>query len=152
VTEVDDEVVLRRAEAADAAAVADLFLASFHATYAFPLVHSDDEVRGWIADDLLPTEETWVAEAGDRLVGMMALDDHGIGQLYIAPDRIGRGVGRAFVELAKQRRPDGLELYTFQVNARARRFYERNGFEVAKLGDGSGNEEQQPDVLYRWLP
>jgi ribosomal protein S18 acetylase RimI-like enzyme len=56
------------------------------------------------------------------------------------------------MKLAKQRRPDGLELYTFQVNDRARRFYERHGFVVAMLGDGSGNEEGQPDVLYRWQP
>ena len=35
--------------------------------------------------------------------------------------------------LAKERRPGGLELYTFQVNDRARRFYERHGFVVAWL-------------------
>jgi ribosomal protein S18 acetylase RimI-like enzyme len=152
VTGLGRTVTLRRAEPADATAVADLFLASFHATYDFALAHSDDEVREWIAGDLLVTEETWVAEAAGQVVGMMALDEHGIGQLYIAPDRIGQGLGSAFVGLAKQRRPDGLDLYTFQVNTRARRFYERHGFVVEMLGDGSGNEEGQPDVLYRWRP
>ena len=43
-----------RATAADAAAVADVYLASFHATYDFPLAHTDDEVRGWIRDVLSP--------------------------------------------------------------------------------------------------
>jgi GNAT superfamily N-acetyltransferase len=73
-------------------------------------------------------------------------------QLYVRPDRIGRGVGRALLELAKRRRPDGLDLYCFAANDRARRFYERNGFEAVAFGDGSGNEERQPDVLYRWRP
>jgi GNAT superfamily N-acetyltransferase len=145
-------VVLRRAEPADAAPVADVYLASIHATYDFPLAHSDDEVRGWVAGHLVPAEETWVAEAGGQVVAMMALDAAGIDQLYVLPDWIGRGVGSRFVALAKERRPDGLELYTFQVNDRARRFYERHGFVAAAFGDGSGNEEGQPDVLYRWQP
>ena len=50
------------------------------------------------------------------------------------------------------RRPDGLSLYTFQVNDGARRFYERHGFVVAALGDGSDNEEGQPDIRYEWRP
>ena len=47
---------------------------------------------------------------------------------------------------------EGLELWTFQVNARARRFYERNDFVEAELTDGSGNEEREPDVRYVWRP
>ena len=27
-------------------------------------------------------------------------------------------------------------------------FYERNGFVAARLGDGKGNEEGEPDVVY----
>jgi hypothetical protein len=56
------------------------------------------------------------------------------------------------MELAKQRRPAGLDLYTFQVNGGARRFYERHGFVGIALGDGSGNDEGQPDVRYAWRP
>jgi GNAT superfamily N-acetyltransferase len=73
-------------------------------------------------------------------------------QLYVHPDWIGRGVGRELLELAKRQRPDGLELYCFAANDRARRFYERNGFVAVAFGDGSGNMERQPDVLYRWHP
>jgi ribosomal protein S18 acetylase RimI-like enzyme len=109
-------------------------------------------VRRWIADGLIPGRETWVAEAEGQVVAMLALDDAGIDQLYVLPTAQGNGIGRALVDLAKARRPEGLQLYTFQVNERARRFYERNGFVVAALGDGSGNEEGQPDVLYHWAP
>lgn len=146
------EIELRRATDGDAAAIADVYLASFHATYDFPLAHTDEQVRAWIAGYLVPRTETWVADEAGRIVAMMAIEDGSLDQLYVASDSQGRGIGSRLVELAKARRPEGLELYTFQVNERARRFYEHHGFLVALLGDGSGNEEGQPDVLYRWRP
>ncbi len=142
-------IQLRRATASDAKAVADVFLASFHATYDFPLAHSDEEVRGWVRDRLVPTMETWVASDGDRVVGMMTITPGHLEQLYVAPDRLGEGIGRQLVELAKERSPAGLDLWTFQVNDRARRFYERNGFEAVEQTDGD-NQERQPDVRYEW--
>jgi ribosomal protein S18 acetylase RimI-like enzyme len=146
------EIELRRATDSDAAAIADVYLAAFKATYDFPLAHTDEETRGWVAGYLVPRTETWVADEGGRIVAMMAIEGGSLDQLYVAPDSQGRGIGSRLVELAKTRRPEGLELYTFQVNERARRFYEHHGFLVALLGDGSGNEERQPDVLYRWRP
>ena len=145
-------VTIRRAEPADAPAVADVYLAAIKATYDFPLAHTDDECRAWLADEVVPLMETWVAEVAGRVVAMMVLDEAGIGHLYVDPSWHSRGIGSRLVELAKERRPGGLELYTFQVNKRARRFYEWQGFAVVTLGDGTGNEERQPDVLYRWQP
>jgi ribosomal protein S18 acetylase RimI-like enzyme len=146
------DVLIRRSEAADAPQVAEVFLASFGARYDFPLAHTPDEVRGWVAEDLLPTTETWVAVAGDELVGFLSLGEAFLEQLYLAPSWGGRGVGSRLVELAKQRRPAGLELFTFQVNDGARRFYERHGFVAVWFGDGSENEEGKPDVRYAWRP
>jgi GNAT superfamily N-acetyltransferase len=148
-----DEVALRRAESDDAAAIADAYLAAFHTTYDFPLAHTDGQVRSWIRDVLVPGEEVWVAVAPDgTVVGLMALSDEMLDQLYLAPGWTGRGIGSRFVALARERRPEGLDLYTFQVNAGARRFYERNGFVEVARGDGSGNEEGQPDIRYAWRP
>lgn len=66
---------IRRARAGDAAAVADVYLRSFHtALPTVRLAHTDDEVRSWFATDVLPDagRETWVAEAADgAVVGMM---------------------------------------------------------------------------------
>jgi hypothetical protein len=45
-----------------------------------------------------------------------------------------------------------MRLYAFQRNTRARGFYERRGFVAVEFGDGSGNEEGEPDVLYQWTP
>jgi ribosomal protein S18 acetylase RimI-like enzyme len=146
------DVAIRPATPADAPGVADVYLAAFHATYAFPLAHTDDQVRDWLRGIVAGEGTTWVADAGGRIVGMMVLDEDGIDQLYVDPAWHGRGIGSRLVELAKRRRPDGLALYTFQVNDRARRFYERHGFLATWFGDGSANEERQPDVRYEWRP
>jgi GNAT superfamily N-acetyltransferase len=148
-----NEVTIRPAVAPDATAVADVYLASFHATYDFPLAHTDDEVRGWIRETVIASGGAWVAiDADGTVVAMMAVASDDLDQLYVRPDRLGEGIGRRLLDRAKEQSPAGLSLYTFQVNERARRFYERNGFIAEWLGDGSANEEGQPDVRYVWRP
>jgi GNAT superfamily N-acetyltransferase len=141
---------IRRARPEDAGAVADVFLDSFHATYDFPLAHSDAEVRGWIRNDVIATQEAWVAAEHGQVVALLVVAPGWVKHLYVAPDRWGDGIGRRLLKLAKERSPDGLTLWTFQVNERARRFYEGNGFVAVEQTDGTGNEERQPDVRYAW--
>ncbi|MFJ4803470.1 GNAT family N-acetyltransferase [Streptomyces murinus] len=147
-------VLLRRARDADARAAADVWLRSFAA--ALPTVvrpRTDDDVRDYFRDIVVPSRETWVAEEdGGRIIGVMVLDGQLLSQLYLEPERRGRGLGDRFVALAKERSPDGLTLWTFQVNKPAHRFYERHGFLAAESTDGSGNEEREPDVRYVWRP
>ena len=149
-----DRVVVRRAAGTDAAAIANVWLAAFAATYDFPHAHTDHEVRRWIRDDLLRGTETWVAVDPDgRIAGFMSLTPDFLDQLYVRPGRTGRGIGSRLVDLAKTLRPGGLDLYTFQANDGGRRFYERHGFRAVAFDDeGAGNEEHQPDVRYRWRP
>jgi ribosomal protein S18 acetylase RimI-like enzyme len=147
---------IRRVRTDDGPAVADVYLRSFRAALpGIRLAHGDDEVRAWFAATILPdpSRETWVAETPDgAVVGMMVLSPDLIEQLYLAPEARGAGLGDRFVELAKARRQEGLTLWTFQANAPARRFYERHGFRAVEFGDGSGNEEGEPDVRYVWEP
>jgi len=148
-----NEVTIRPAVATDATAVADVYLASFHATYDFPLAHTDDQVRGWARETVIAGGGTWVAlDADGAVVAMMVVAADDLDQLYVRPDRLGEGIGRRLLDRAKEQSPAGLSLYTFQVNERARRFYERNGFTAEWFGDGSANEEGQPDVRYVWRP
>jgi GNAT superfamily N-acetyltransferase len=148
-------ITLRRATDADADAVAAVYLSSFkRALPGVTLAHSDEEVRAHAREHWVATTECWVAnDDGGAVVAMMALTPGWIDQLYVAPDWLGKGIGRQLLELAKSRAgDDGLQLWTFQVNNRARRFYERNGFIEAERTDGSGNEEREPDVRYVWCP
>ncbi|MGW2131607.1 N-acetyltransferase family protein [Streptomyces coelicoflavus] len=147
-------VLLRRASAADASAAADVWLRSFAA--ALPGVvrpRTDTEVRAYFRHVVVERYETWVAEAaGGAVVGVMVLEGEELSQLYLAPEWRGIGIGDRFVALARQRRAGGLSLWTFQVNAPARRFYERHGFTAVEWTDGARNEEREPDVRYVWRP
>jgi GNAT superfamily N-acetyltransferase len=95
--------------------------------------------------------EVWLAEQFGGPVGLIVLEGHWVDQLYVDPGSTGVGIGTRLLDLAKDRRPDGLRLWTFAANAGARRFYERHGFVVVQETDGD-NEEQAPDVCYQWLP
>lgn len=145
-------MITRRASAGDAAAIVEVYLASFSATYDFPLAHADDEVRGWVETRVIPGLETWVVEDGGEIVAMLALSGTMLEQLYVHPRRTGEGIGSGLMAVAKERRPEGLELWTFQVNDGARRFYARHGFEEVEWTDGSDNEEREPDVRCVWRP
>jgi len=131
----DPSVKVRPAGLEDAAGIAGVYLSAFHATYDFPLAHTDEQVRAWIRYILLPSGECWVATVGGDVVGMLVVRPGDLDQLYVAPGFQGRGVGSRLVELAKSESPDGLGLYTFQVNARARAFYERRRFVADRFGE-----------------
>jgi GNAT superfamily N-acetyltransferase len=151
----DHELRIRRATASDADAVATVYLRSRrHAVPQIPeLQGQDDSVRGWLHGVVVRGDEVWVAETEDKvIVAMMLLEGGWIEQLYVHPSWTGRGLGARLLEVAKRSRPDGLQLWTFQSNRGAHRFYERHGFEAEELTDGSRNQERSPDVRYVWRP
>lgn len=146
---------VRRAAAADAVAVADVYVrARHHAVPDIPpLPGPDDWVREWLTGVVLSGGEVWIAEMGDAaVVGLLLLEEDRIEQLYTDPGWTGRGVGAALLDVAKRSRPDGLQLWTFETNLRAHRFYERHGFVAAERTDGSANQERSPDVRFVWRP
>ena len=114
-----------------------------------PVLHTPEEDRAFYRDTVFAAGPIWGAFEEDRLVGHMALSPGWIEHLCVDPDRHGQGLGRALVTIG-QREQDDLQLWTFQANARARRFYERLGFVPEEFTDGAQNEVRQPDVRYRW--
>jgi GNAT superfamily N-acetyltransferase len=114
-----------------------------------------EEHIGVIADRIREHEEIWVAEEDGRLLGFIGiehsrnLDAPVLEKLYVEPTEQNRGVGSALLEKAKELRPDELYLWVFQKNP-ARWLYERHGFQLVELTDGSANMEHEPDALYRW--
>ncbi len=144
-------VTIERASPWDAGEIAALYLAS--RAEALPYlrrVHSDDEVRGWITHVRLATGETWVAREAGRILGFLCLDGEDLDQLYLLPGAFRRGIGSLLLATAKERSPERLTLFTFQQNSAARAFYERHGFRLVDLNDGTRNEESEPDALYEW--
>lgn len=151
------QAVVRRGTPADSAAAAQVLVRARAAAAAAgtipPGVHNDGEVREWFATVVLPTREVWVAAApAGALVGVLVLDGDWVDQLYLTPAATGHGLGSRLLDLAKSLRPDGLQLWTFQSNLGAQRFYERHGLVTVERTDGCGNEEHSPDIRYEWRP
>ncbi len=152
------EPVLRAATPADAPRVADLLIDTRRAFMPYaPLAHPEPEVRQWVADRLLPTGGVVVAEIDAAVAAVMAVKAAEAGdpvswilQMAVDPPLVGRGIGSRLLAHAVRSLPPPIRLYTFQDNTGARRFYERHGFVAIGFGDGQGNEERCPDVLYEF--
>ena len=147
--------VIRTATADEAPAVAELFLAARRAMEDIvPMMHRDDETRHWIRDTLFHEDEISIAIMDGEIAAIMALKPGWIDHLYAHPRFQGRGLGTALLQTAKrsEQGASGLQLWTFQANEGARRFYARRGFQEVELTDGAGNEEKRPDVRLEWKP
>lgn len=147
--------LLRKATIADINAIANVYLNSRKELVSFaPLVHTDEGIYQWIRNVLLPEEQVIVAETRGIIIGMMSLTKVGeigwVRQLYILPESVGQGVGSLMIKRAKSILGSPIQLYTFQENMGARRFYERHGFKAIEFNDGFDNEENCPAVLYEW--
>jgi|SRR5579862_383038 len=146
-------ISFRRANDADAEEVATVYIASRRGAAAYlPTVGTDPEIRAFVINQMVPARETWVAEDDGRMVAVLTLHDDEVDQFYVAPGDQRRGVGDAMLAYAKRLRPGGLQLWAFQRNAPARRFYEAHGFIAKKFTDGATNMEREADVLYEWKP
>ena len=115
-------------------------------------LHTAQETRDWMRAIVFARQRVIVAESGGAVVGFLALDGSLISNLYLSPAQQSRGFGSALLAEAKGLRPEGLELWVFEPNAGAIRFYERHGFTTAERHDGQDNEEKIPDRLMVWRP
>ena len=113
-------------------------------------LHTPEQDRWFYRERVFPSCEVWGTFADDRLAGIIAFRHDWIEQLYVLPGAQGQGGGGALLDIAK-RMFGRLQLWTFQRNIAARRFYERRGFALMEVTDGSRNEEREPDALYRWI-
>ncbi|HEU0115372.1 MAG TPA: GNAT family N-acetyltransferase [Thermomicrobiales bacterium] len=147
------EIVLREARAADAVALANLFLLARRTAMPWlAVVHGDADTHAWMAARVVPSGELVVADVDGRVAGFAAVGGGWLHDLYVHPDWQRRGVGAALLAEAKRRSPAGLQCWVFQRNARARRFYEARGFRLVEETNGEANEEREPDARYRWAP
>ncbi|MEI9887902.1 MAG: GNAT family N-acetyltransferase [Rhizomicrobium sp.] len=140
---------IRRASETDAQTVADVFLAARATMTYLPNLHGEDDTRGFIGG-VVAAKETWVAEREGKIVGFAVIDGGWLEHLYVHPSRFNTGTGDKLFAQAIRQHPQGFQLWVFQQNTGARRFYERHGCALVRLTDGADNEEKLPDVLYVW--
>ena len=141
---------LRRATVCDAKAVANVFSASFRLLTFLPILHTVEEDRRYIQNVILNECEVTVAEDESGIVSFLARQGEEVRLLHTRPDRIGVGAGTQLIDAEKASGIGALELWCFEANERARRFYEARGFRAIRFTDGAHNEEQMPDIRYRW--
>lgn len=80
--------------------------------------------------ELLPTATITLAEQAGQLVGFVTVDRSTgyLDQIVVAPEAWGSMVAGALLAEAKRLSPTGLDLAVNADNARAIRFYEKQGF------------------------
>jgi len=98
---------------------------------------------------LVPHAAIIVAEQLGVLVGFVTIDASGyLDQLVVAPDHWGSPLATALVDEAKRLSPDLITLLVNTDNARAIRFYERNGF--AHAGEDVNPTSGRPVLRMAW--
>jgi putative acetyltransferase len=112
----------------------DAAIALWQSTWqqAYPQIDFAERVDWWRArwrGQLVPKAAIIVAEDGGRLVAFVTIDTNGyLDQLVVSPSHWGSKLADTLVAEAKRRSPNGVTLLVNEDNARAIRFYERNGF------------------------
>jgi putative acetyltransferase len=99
---------------------------------AYPTIDFSARVAWWRErwrNELVPNAAIIVAEQAGMLVGFVTIDTTGyLDQLVVNPALWGSKLADALVDEAKRLSPDRVTLLVNKDNARAIRFYARNGF------------------------
>jgi putative acetyltransferase len=119
---------------------------------AYPSIDFDARVDWWRErwrSELVPNAAIIVADRDGEMVGFVTIDSSGyLDQLVVAPDHWGSPLATRLVDEAKRRSPDGVTLKVNADNARAIRFYERNGFVHA--GEDVNPASKRPVLKMVW--
>jgi putative acetyltransferase len=149
---VSPSFILRPYRAGDEDAAIALWLTAWQQAY--PDIDFAARVPWWRErwrNELVPNAAIIVAEEADALVGFVTIDvDAYLDQLVVAPDRWGSKLGEMLVDEAKRLSPDSITLLVNEDNARAIRFYERNGF--AHTGKDVNPTSGRPVLKMEWKP
>lgn len=133
-TGLELKLVVREARREDAEGMARAHTASAAKAYGRP-EDLERRTQRWqeVFDE--PKSRPWLAEVDGEVVGVLGLGPDELHAIYVHPDWWGRGVGQALLDRAHEllaETCDEAELTVLVGNARARRFYERNGWRFAE--------------------
>lgn len=140
--------MIREGHRADIDALLPLWLAS--TTLAHPFI----DARYWqeslpiVRDVYLPQASTWIAQTDEHIDGFISvLELRFIGALFVAPEKLGEGVGTALLNHVKARY-DALSLEVYQKNTRAVNFYYAQGFRIEE--SAWQEETHHPTWIMNW--
>ena len=151
------DIKIRLASAGDIPALARVWHDGWHAGHA----HLSPEIaEGRPFEFFLPRIETTlpdcvVATVDGEIVGFAGWEGDGIGQVFVLPAWHGRGVAPLVLAAAEARlKEQGHNLIWLQCqvgNTRARRFYEKHGWHVAREIPATmgTTEDRKPVMVWR---
>ena len=148
---MDDRMIIDAASPADAEALACIHLAARHAAMPWlPVLYPPESVPLYFRNRVLASEKVLIARDEGQARGFISVKGGWLTHLYVAPPHWGKGVGARLLETARSDL-SALQLWVFEGNTRARRFYSQRGFRDCAFTDGQRNEEKMPDVRMVWV-
>lgn len=133
--------MIRKLKTADISAVADIWLnANLDAHDFIPAQYWKDNFEG--VKEQLAQAEVYVYENAQGIQGFIGLNGGHIEGIFVRREARSGGAGRQLLDFAKSVR-EQLTLGVYQKNARALRFYQREGFalQCENADENTGEKE-----------
>ena len=147
---MQNSIIIEKANQSDAAEIAIILRTVVrHNLPYLPELHTLKEDLNYISNIVFPKCQVYIVKDKETIAGFCAFREGWIDYLYILPQYQGNGIGAQLLTLAKAANTE-IQLWTFQKNELARKFYESHGFVIVEMTDGEGNEEKEPDIRYLW--
>ena len=144
---------LRPYQAADEDTAIELWRRSWQVAY--PHLDFEARLEWWRQrwrNELVGTATIVLAEADGEMVGFVTVDPTTLylDQIVVAPEAWGSKIAGALLAEAKRLSPRGLDLKVNADNARAIRFYQKQGFVIT--GDATNPRSGAPIHTMAWRP
>lgn len=145
---LDSKIILRPYAAADEEAAIALWLRTWQQVY--PDIDFSARLDWWRQrwrDELAAHAQIVVAERSGTIAGFVTVDPKTLylDQIVVAPEAWGSDMAEALVAEARRLSPRGLDLQVNQDNARAIRFYQKQGFAI------TGEDKNESGRLTYWM-
>lgn len=114
-----------------------------------------DARRAWLPQHLtalMAGGTKVIAAYAPELAGFVTIDPGSgwLDQICVDPEHFGRNVAKELLNDAKSHAPRGVDLDVIEMNARAIRFYLKEGFKI--VGHGVSPRSNLKTLLMRWAP
>jgi putative acetyltransferase len=147
------DFIVRAYAATDEEATLALWQRSWQAAY--PQIDFDERLDWWRDrwhNDTAVSSSVFVAERDGAVIGFVTINPASgyLDQLVVAPECWGAGIAEALMREAFRLSPRGIDLHVNQDNARALRFYQKQGFKI--VSESVNPRSGLPVYLLRWAP
>lgn len=140
-------IVIRELRKTDLDSVAELWLDTNRKAHAFiPAQHWQGHLA--MVKEMLPQAEVYVYEEAEEIQGFIGLSGEYIEGIFVSGKVQSRGIGKLLLDHAKGLK-GSLRLSVYQKNARAVRFYQREGFEIHCEGLDESTGEKEYAMTWR---